>query len=91
VGWPTFSSWPQHRTLTHEQYYWRWLERAYLGGLRLTTNLLVDNEALCKRYPVKKNSCNEMDGVRLQAQRLFELQDYVDAQYGGPARAGCAS
>lgn len=83
-GWPTFTSWPQNRTLTHEQYYWRWLERAYLGGLRLTTNLLVDNEALCELYPVKKNSCNEMDGVRLQAQRLFELQDYVDAQYGGP-------
>ena len=83
-GWPTFKSWPQNRTLTHEQYYWRWLERAYLGGLRLTTNLLVDNEALCKLYPVKKNSCNEMDGVRLQAQRLFELQDYIDAQYGGP-------
>jgi len=84
VGWPTFASWPQNRTLTHEQYYWRWLERAYLGGLRLTTTLLVDNEALCTLYPVKKNSCNEMDGVRLQAQRLFELQDYVDAQYGGP-------
>ncbi len=83
-GWPTFASWPNNHTLTHEQYYWRWLERAYLGGLRLTTNLLVDNEALCKLYPVKKNSCNEMDGVRLQAQRLFELQDYVDAQYGGP-------
>ncbi|MBK5307507.1 MAG: hypothetical protein JJD92_12530 [Frankiaceae bacterium] len=83
-GWPTFKSWPQNRTLTHEQYYWRWLERAYLGGLRLTTNLLVDNEALCKAYPIKKNSCNEMDGVRLQAQRMFELQDYIDAQYGGP-------
>jgi hypothetical protein len=83
-GWPTFNSWPRNRTLTHEQYYWRWLERAYLGGLRLTTNLLVDNESLCKLYPVKKNSCNEMDGVRLQAKRLFELQDYVDAQYGGP-------
>jgi hypothetical protein len=83
-GWPTFTSWPQNRTLTHEQYYWRWLERAYLGGLRLTTNLLVDNEALCKVYPVKKNSCNEMDGVRLQAQRMHELQDYIDAQYGGP-------
>jgi microsomal dipeptidase-like Zn-dependent dipeptidase len=84
VGWPTFKSWPQQSTLTHEQYYWRWLERAYLGGLRLTTNLLVDNEALCKAYPIKKNSCNEMDGVRLQAQRMFELQDYIDAQYGGP-------
>ncbi len=84
VGWPTFGYWPQHDTLTHEQYYWRWLERAYLGGLRLTTNLLVDNTALCQAYPYKKNSCNEMDGVRLQAQRMFELQDYIDAQSGGP-------
>ena len=84
VGWPTFNYWPQHDTLTHEQYYWRWLERAYLGGLRLTTNLLVDNTALCQVFPLKKNSCNEMDGVRLQAQRLFELQAYIDAQSGGP-------
>ena len=84
VGWPTFGYWPQHDTLTHEQYYWRWLERAYLGGLRLTTNLLVDNTALCQLFPQKKNSCNEMDGARLQAQRLFELQDYIDAQSGGP-------
>ncbi|MEX1177727.1 MAG: hypothetical protein WEB09_04630 [Nitriliruptor sp.] len=84
VGWPTFDYWPQHDTLTHEQYYYRWLERAYLGGLRLTTNLLVDNTALCQLYPLKRNSCNEMDGVRLQAQRLYELQDYIDAQSGGP-------
>jgi hypothetical protein len=84
VGWPTFSYWPQHRTLTHEQFYWRWLERAYHGGLRLMTNLLVDNTALCQVFPFKRNSCNEMDGVRLQAQRLFELQDYIDAQSGGP-------
>jgi hypothetical protein len=84
VGWPTFDYWPQYDTLTHEQFYWRWLERAHLGGLRLLTNLLVDNTALCQVFPVKKNSCNEMDGVRLQAQRLFELQDYIDAQRGGP-------
>ena len=84
VGWPTFGYWPAHDSLTHEQYYWRWLERAYLGGLRLSVNLFVDNTALCEIYPVKRNSCNEMDGVRLQAQRLFELQDYIDAQSGGP-------
>jgi microsomal dipeptidase-like Zn-dependent dipeptidase len=83
-GWPTFSYWPQPRTLTHEQYYHRWVERAYLGGLRLTTNLLVDNTALCQAYPHRKNSCNEMDSVRLQARRMYELQNYIDAQSGGP-------
>lgn len=84
VGWPTFEYWPEHDVLSHEQYYWRWLERAYHGGLRLSVNLLVENAALCEVLPDKKNSCNEMDAVRLQAQRLFELQDYIDAQSGGP-------
>jgi microsomal dipeptidase-like Zn-dependent dipeptidase len=83
-GWPTFKSWPRNRTLTHEQFYWRWLERAHAGGLRMLTNLLVENRALCEQYPIKKNSCNEMDSVRLQAKRVFELQDYIDAQNGGP-------
>jgi hypothetical protein len=84
VGWPTFSYWPQSNTLTHEQFYWKWLERSYHGGLRLLVNLLVENTALCEVYPLKRNSCNEMDSVRLQAQRVFELQDYIDAQSGGP-------
>jgi hypothetical protein len=84
VGWPTFDYWPRYDLLSHEQFYWRWLERAHHGGLRLLTNLLVDNTGLCQLYPFKRNSCNEMDGVRLQAQRLFELEDYIDAQSGGP-------
>ncbi len=84
VGWPTFNSWPNENLLTHEQFYWKWLQRSYEGGLRLMTNLLVENTALCQLFPQKKNSCNEMDSVRLQARRLYELQDYIDAQYGGP-------
>lgn len=83
-GWPSFEGWPKHDSLTHEQVYYKWLERAWRGGLRMFTNLLVDNNQLCKIYPFKRNSCNEMDGVRLQAQRIHELQDYIDAQSGGP-------
>ena len=85
-GWPTLKDWPHHASLTHEQTYYRWLERSYRGGLRLMVNLLVDNEVLCTLYPYKRNSCNEMDGVRLQARRLRELQDYIDAQHGGPGK-----
>jgi hypothetical protein len=83
-GWPTFEGWPTHWGYTHEQAYYKWLERAWRGGLRMFTNLLVDNNQLCKVYPFKKNSCNEMDGVRLQAQRIRELERYIDAQNGGP-------
>ena len=85
-GWPTLNDWPHHASLTHEQTYYRWLERSYRAGQRLMVNLLVDNEVLCTLYPHKKNSCNEMDGVRLQARRLRELQDYIDAQHGGPGK-----
>ncbi|HUP99331.1 MAG TPA: hypothetical protein VM093_02625, partial [Aeromicrobium sp.] len=84
VGWPTFKDWPRYNSLTHEQGYYKWIERAWRGGLRMYTNLLVENGVLCEAYPLKKNSCNEMDAVRLQAQRLRELERYIDAQYGGP-------
>ena len=85
-GWPTFNGWPKNYSLTHEQLYYKWMERAWRSGLRMYTNLLVDNGQLCKAYPLKRNSCNEMDGVRLQAQRIRELERYIDAQWGGPGR-----
>ena len=85
-GWPTFEGWPHYRTYTHEQVYYKWLERAWRGGLRLYTNLLVDNEVLCEIYPLKRNPCNEMDNVRLQRKRIDELIDYIDAQSGGPGK-----
>lgn len=83
-GWPSFVGWPKYNSLTHEQMYYKWLERAWRGGLRMYTNLLVDNNQLCKIYPYKRNSCNEMDGVRLQVRRILEFQNYIDAQSGGP-------
>jgi len=84
TGWPEFTDWPAYDSLTHEQTYYRWLERAWLGGERLMVNNLVENGFLCRIYPYKQNSCNESDAVRLQAQRMYEMQDYIDAQEGGP-------
>ncbi|HWH32299.1 MAG TPA: hypothetical protein VNU01_06470 [Egibacteraceae bacterium] len=84
VGWPTFGYWPRYDSLTHEQVYYKWLERSWRGGLRMFVNLLVDNNVLCEIYPYKSHGCNEMDGVRLQAQRIRELERYIDAQSGGP-------
>ena len=85
-GWPTFEGWPKHDLLTHEQTYYRWLERAWMGGLRLYANLFVENGVLCEIYPIKRNSCDEMESVRLQIRDIYELQDYIDAQSGGPGR-----
>ena len=86
VGWPTFKDWPAPSSMTHEQTYYRWIERAWLGGVRLMVNDLVENVALCEIYPIKHNSCRDMDSVRLQARRIHELEDYIDAQSGGPGR-----
>jgi hypothetical protein len=86
VGWPTFKDWPAYNSLTHENSYYRWLERAWRGGLRVFVNLFVENHALCQAFPIKHNSCNEMASVRLQAKRLRQLQDYIDAQEGGPGK-----
>ncbi|WP_110181134.1 peptidase [Nocardioides solisilvae] len=86
VGWPTFKDWPAPDSLTHEGTYYKWLERAWRGGQRLFVNLLTENNKLCELYPLKRNSCDDMDSVRLQAQGMFALQDYVDAQHGGPGK-----
>ena len=60
------------------------MERSWRGGQRLFVNLLVENNQLCKLYPLKRNSCDDMDSVRLQAKQMREFEDYIDAQYGGP-------
>jgi hypothetical protein len=86
VGWPTFKDWPNHDSLTHEQTYYKWVERAYMGGLRVFVNLFVENRQLCELYPLKQNDCDEMASVRLQNRDLDALQDYIDAQNGGPGR-----
>jgi hypothetical protein len=85
-GWPTFTGWPDHKSLTHEQSYYKWLERAWRGGLRVYVNLMVENRVLCELYPLKHNGCNEMNSVLLQIQRIHEMQDYIDAQAGGPGK-----
>ena len=85
-GWPTFAGWPRSESLTHEGSYWKWLERGWRGGVRIMVNDLVENRALCELYPLKQNSCDEMASARLQAQDMHGLQDYVDAQYGGPGK-----
>ena len=85
-GWPTFNDWPSHGGQTHHQTYHVWLKRAWLGGLRFMVNHLVANEMLCVAWPQKENDCNEMENARLQLRLVEELQDYIDAQEGGPGQ-----
>jgi microsomal dipeptidase-like Zn-dependent dipeptidase len=83
-GWPSFAGWPRDESQTHEGTYWKWIERAWRSGLRIMVNDLVENRALCELYPLKQNNCNEMASSYQQADDMYALQDYIDAQFGGP-------
>lgn len=88
-GWPTFASWPAAHSLTHESTYYRWVERAWKSGLRVLVNELVENEVLCtlnSTAKLKPQNCNEMNTVYTQIQTMHDLQDYIDAQSGGPGK-----
>lgn len=86
-GWPNFTGWPSFDTYTHQQTYYRWLQRSYMAGLRVVVLQLVEDEPLCElEEPRTSHSCDETDTIELEAQRVRELQGYVDAQSGGPRR-----
>lgn len=89
-GYPDFPHWPNYQQMSHMGYYYKWMERAHLGGQRIIVSHIVENEVLCKVQStvnpagwINPNSCNTMDSIRLQIQRLNEMQAYIDAQNGG--------
>jgi hypothetical protein len=89
-GYPTFSEWPARGNLIHEAIYWKWLERAWAGGLRVVVNDLVDNETLCE---LQRNvsgdltrDCNSMNNAGRQVGTMYAMENYIDAQYGGPGK-----
>jgi hypothetical protein len=84
IGWPTFVNWPGPTKLSEEGDYYTGIKRAWMAGLRVMVTQLVDNEQLCGLMTTRKNPCNDMQAVDLQAHDLRMLQDYIDAQSGGP-------
>jgi microsomal dipeptidase-like Zn-dependent dipeptidase len=86
-GWPTFAGWPVHDTNTHQQAYYVWLQRAFESGLRLVVAQTVDDEPICKIEPIKNGTdCDETHSIKRQIRRLRGLQDYIDAESGGPGK-----
>ncbi len=94
-GWPTFIDWPKNDSQLHQQMYWRWVERAWMSGLRVMTVLGTNIEALCQ---VAQNTgpsrgqnpldldCVDMSVGMKQVEYLSDMQDYIDAQFGGPGK-----
>jgi microsomal dipeptidase-like Zn-dependent dipeptidase len=84
-GYPQLTAWSASN-LTYEGTYWRWVQRAWLGGLRLMVMGINENRVLCEAQANRQTNCNEMDTVRRGLKDMHELQDYVDAQAGGPGK-----
>lgn len=86
-GWRGFAGWPHWNSVNHQQAYWRWLERAHRGGLRLIVMLAVSNEALCSASTRRAGfGCDDMEAVDRQLAAARELVAHVDAAAGGPGR-----
>ena len=85
--YPTFADAPKWSSLTHQQMYYRWVERAWRGGLRVMVADTVNNNVLCSLpTQVNKHSCNDMDTVRRQVQKTKDLEAFIDKRHGGPGK-----
>ncbi|MDN5894543.1 MAG: discoidin domain-containing protein [Nocardioides sp.] len=85
VGWPTFQDWPSYTTMSHQQNYYAWVERSWRAGQRVMVTDLTSNGVICSIY-VRDRGCDEMDSIRLQAEKTYDMQDYIDKMYGGPGK-----
>ena len=91
-GYPTFTDWPNApSSSTHQVQYYKWLERAYLSGLRLLVQHATTNEFLCKLAAgvgaqAKRHDCNDMVNVDAILDATFAMERYIDAQAGGPGQ-----
>ncbi|MBQ48820.1 MAG: hypothetical protein CMP10_15630 [Zetaproteobacteria bacterium] len=91
AGYPNFSHWPNRETSTHITAYYRWLERTYLSGLRLMVTNVTGNPTFCQLLSAihitkQKGKCSANDAVKQQVDYIYQLQDYIDAQEGGPGQ-----
>ncbi|MGB1580526.1 MAG: peptidase M19 [Nevskiales bacterium] len=90
TGWPHFPDWPARNFLTHQVMYYKWVERAWKAGLRVMVNHGTNIAALCRLgqlYALKPESdCDDMSVAVKQIQYLYDVQDYIDAQSGGPGK-----
>jgi microsomal dipeptidase-like Zn-dependent dipeptidase len=83
-----FIGWPKWTSTTHQQMYYKWLERAYVGGMRLMVLLAVNNEVLCKTNKRKtgRNCDVNMQDIDIQINKAYALQGYIDGRNGGAGK-----
>ncbi|NOQ65482.1 MAG: hypothetical protein GQ582_13305, partial [Methyloprofundus sp.] len=88
MGVPYFNNWPHWSSTTHQKMYYKWLERAYRGGLRLTVVFAVTNEALCRPtapagVDLDARCANSMPAIDEQLAAARDFESFIDRQSGG--------
>jgi hypothetical protein len=89
-GYPVFTDWPNAPfSATHQVQYYKWIERAYLSGLRLLIQHATTNQFLCELVvgvgaQPERHDCNDMVNVDIILDATLALERYIDAQAGGP-------
>jgi microsomal dipeptidase-like Zn-dependent dipeptidase len=85
LGAPLFNGWPKWTSVIHQQVYWKWLERAWLGGMRLMVLDAVTNETFCKSNPrLSTADCTlGMTFIDNQLNAANNFQTWLDNQFGG--------
>lgn len=89
-GYPEFTEWPAAPfSSTHQMQYYKWIERAYLSGLRLMVQHATTNSFLCDMVTgigaqPRRHDCNDMVNVDKIIDATYALERYVDALAGGP-------
>ena len=67
-----------------QQMNYKWLKRAYDGGLRLMVVQTVHNSLLCNLVRPKRGySCDEKEAVTRQVEMLHKLERTIDRRSGG--------
>jgi microsomal dipeptidase-like Zn-dependent dipeptidase len=84
-GWPDFIIWPRFTTLVHQQAYIDWIYRAYQGGLRLVTNLSVNNELLATKTSPNATT-DDRSAIQTQVTAMKEMVAHVDRISGGAGK-----
>ena len=83
-GTGPFDGWPTWDTYTHQQMYYKWVERAFQGGIRLMVLHMVSNEALCSSGKIRSDfTCNDMDAVDREIQATKDLEAAIDRMDDG--------
>lgn len=92
AGWPDFPDWPDApRMSTHQAMYHRWLERAWMGGLRLMVQHATSDYVICTMMVAQgiqpsRYDCEDMTSIDRIIDETWAMQRYIDALAGGEGR-----